>query len=128
MKGIEHYYVHYVSILQMAAKEIVRLITSLIGATNEVNLCSIWILNFISLKCLICIYSQSNILFHFMNYSSIKELKLEGMRDVIDIETSEQRDCPEGSFINGFDIAYHPLLGMTAISAECADKHGNTIR
>ena len=41
MKGIEPYYVHYVSILQMAAKEIVRLIINLISATNEVILCSI---------------------------------------------------------------------------------------
>ena len=63
-----------------------------------------------------------------MYFSSNKELKLEGMRDVVDTATSQQHDCPAGSFINGFDVAYHPLLGMTAISAECADKHGNTVR
>ena len=38
MMRIEHYYVHCVLIQQMAVKEIVRLIMSLIGATNEVNL------------------------------------------------------------------------------------------
>ena len=53
---------------------------------------------------------------------------MEGMRDVVDTAKSKQHDCPDGSFINGFDVAYHPLLGMTAISAECADKHGNTVR
>ena len=63
-----------------------------------------------------------------MYLSSNKELKLEGMRDVVDTAKSKQHDCPDGSFINGFDVAYHPLLGMTAISAECADKHGNTVR
>ena len=63
-----------------------------------------------------------------MYFSSKKELKLEGMRDVVDLATSKQYDCPDGSFITGFDVAYHPLLGMTAISAECADKHGNTVR
>ena len=63
-----------------------------------------------------------------MYFSSNKELKLEGMRDVVDTAKSKQHDCPDDNFINGFDVAYHPLLGMTAISAECADKHGNTVR
>ena len=55
------------------------------------------------------------------------ELRLEGMKGVNKVEMSEMLECPQGSLVDGFDLAYHPLLGMTAISAECADKHGNIV-
>lgn len=55
------------------------------------------------------------------------ELRLEGMKGVNKVKMSEMHECPPGSLVDGFDLAYYPLLGMTAISAECADKHGNTV-
>ena len=55
------------------------------------------------------------------------EIKLNGMRDVLGANWGKLHECPTGSFIDGFDVAYHPLIGMTSISAECADKDGNTV-
>ena len=55
------------------------------------------------------------------------EIKLNGMRDVPGANWGKLHECPTGSFIDGFDVAYHPLVGMTSISAECADKDGNTV-
>ena len=49
------------------------------------------------------------------------------MRDVVEANWGKLHECPMGSFVDGFDVAYHPLIGMTAISAECADKDGNNV-
>ena len=49
------------------------------------------------------------------------------MRDLVEANWGKLHECPMGSFVDGFDVAYHPLIGMTAISAECADKDGSIV-
>ena len=50
-----------------------------------------------------------------------------GMLDVPGASWGKMHECPTGSFIDGFDVAFHPLLGVTAVSAECADMYGNVV-
>ena len=69
----------------------------------------------------------TNIKFDLTKGYDFIEIKLNGMRDVFGADWGKLHECPTGSFIDGFDVAYHPLVGMTSISAECADKDGNTV-
>ena len=67
------------------------------------------------------------LIFHF----SISELLFEGMADEHPFgfgkEWRDYKDCPKDSFIDGFYVRYHPLIGMTGINLFCSTKKGNIV-
>ena len=67
------------------------------------------------------------LIFHF----SISELLFEGMADEHPFgfgkEWRAYQDCPVDSFIDGFYVRYHPLVGMTGINLFCSTRKGNTV-
>ena len=34
-------------------------------------------------------------------------------------------DCLEGSFVSGFRVAYHPMMGLDGFDVTCTTKHGS---
>ena len=37
------------------------------------------------------------------------------------------KDCPEGTFIDGFSVRHHVMMGLTGIEVTCSTKMGNRI-
>ena len=40
---------------------------------------------------------------------------------------NDWRDCIDGSFISGFRVAYHPMMGLDGFDAFCTTKHGSEV-
>ena len=36
-------------------------------------------------------------------------------------------DCLEGSFVSGFRVAYHPMMGLDGFDVTCTTKHGSEV-
>ena len=37
----------------------------------------------------------------------------------------DRKNCLDGSFISGFKVAYHPMIGLDGFKAYCTTKHGS---
>lgn len=46
----------------------------------------------------------------------------------MDKEWKDWQNCPKGTFIDGFTVRYHPLIGVSELKASCATKRGNRVQ